>query len=55
MDRKILNVNIIKFAKVDKGWGGGWLGGKTLIHKKWIILPNLFGTLPLAYICLRVI
>ena len=31
VDTKILNVNIINFAEVDKG------GCKTLIHQKWII------------------
>ena len=32
MDKKILNVNLINFAKMDKGGDG-----KTLIHQKWII------------------
>ena len=30
--KKFLNVNIINFAKVDKGGGG-----KSLIHQNWII------------------
>ena len=34
--KQILNVNIINFAKVDKG------GGKKLIHKKWIICRIFF-------------
>ena len=46
MDKKILSVNIINFAKVDKGGGG-----KTLIHQKWIISSFYFFilTLPLSY------
>ena len=37
VDKKFLNVNIINFAKVDKGGGG-----KTLIHQKWIICLFFF-------------
>ena len=31
MDKKFLYMNIINFAKVERG------GGKTLIHHKWIV------------------
>ena len=37
VDKKFLNMNIINFAKVDKGGGG-----KKLIHQKWIICRFFF-------------
>ena len=38
VDKKFFNVNIINFAKVDKGGGRG----KTPIHQKWIICRLFF-------------